>query len=77
MAERTPQQLERDLDIFWNALVPGRRPCPRRRKRPGGPVGDVWRRTSAASGFLDALWTQLLVPETNGHLDEHTPARRR
>ena len=28
MAERTPQQLERDLDTFWNALVAGEAPLP-------------------------------------------------
>src|SRR5690349_17301307 len=71
MADRTSQQLERDLDVFWNRLVAGEAHQPDSTETTlVTRLATVDEEVAPRPGFLDKLWTQLLVPETNGHLDE-------
>ena len=69
-SERTPQQVDHDLDTFWNALVAGEAPLPASAETAMvARLATLETAPAPRAGFLDALWTQLLVPESNGHLD--------
>jgi outer membrane protein assembly factor BamB len=65
---------EDELDGFWNALVTGETP------QPESPETTLVSRLASVEGasprmgFLDELWTQMLVTESNGHRDEPLPA---
>ncbi|HET9661017.1 MAG TPA: PQQ-binding-like beta-propeller repeat protein [Thermomicrobiales bacterium] len=64
MTERTTQQLDHELDIFWNALVAGDSPLPESAETA---VAARLARLEAAppprAGFLDDLWAQLMEPD--------------
>jgi hypothetical protein len=65
MAERTTQQMELELDTFWNDLVTGIAST-----RPESPDMEMAERLTSMqaaaeprAGFLDDLWTRMLESE--------------